>query len=174
MNQQQQQGLYDAFASAYQSGPAAASTGNWRSRMAGDRMQEFASQLTSTSGMPDGTNSAEQDAMEASGNAMVSGEWARGLGTVSNQNSQLMNIGSAGVSSVQGVSNAKRTANLQAQSAQQQASASMLSSGLSAFGSIAGAFKAGGSFSSRPAASAPVRSAASSVNSAVSKLGRYF
>lgn len=154
MNQQQQQGLYDAFSSAYQGSPAAAGTGSWRNRMAGDRMQEFASQLTSTTGMPNGTNGAEQDAMDTAGSSMVSGEWARGLGAVSSQNTQLMNIGSAGVSSLQGVKNAKTMADMQAQSAQQQANASMLSSGLSAFGSIAGAFKAGGAFgSSKPSGS---------------------
>lgn len=175
MNQQQQQGLYDAFSSAYQSSPAAAGTGSWRSRMAGDRMQEFASQLTSTTGMPNGTNGAEQDAMEAAGSSMVSGEWARGLGAVSSQNTQLMGVGSAGVSSLQSVKNAKTMADLQAQSARQQANASMLSSGLNAFGSIAGALKAGGAFgSSTRAASAPVRKAASSVRSAASGLGRYF
>ena len=141
-----QQDLYDQFGSAFQGGPAAGMGANWKQRMqgGGGKMAEFSGNLGNTFSAPSSTNGAEEMAYGDGLEASNSQQWGNNLSRVASGQDQMANLGFNAVSSKQSYLQAKTMAKLQAQSAEAQATQSMIGSGLSMLGSIGGFARAGG------------------------------
>lgn len=170
-----QQDLYDQFGSTFQRGPAAGMGASWKQRMqgGGGKMAEFSGNLSNSFSAPASINGAEETAYGDGLEASNAQQWGDNLGRIASGQTQMANIGFNAVSSKQQVIQAKEMAQLQAAAAQQQATQSMIGSGLSMLGSIGGFAKAGG-FGGAAPASRQISSAATRVKSAAAGLGRFF
>jgi hypothetical protein len=136
---------YNAFGSRYGGGKASGRQGSFaRFLDEGEgNFSQFAGGLNSTFKTPSATNGLEESAFAQAGDARNVEQWGNNLNRINQQYDQSAQIGYAGAQRVQQVQQAKEMAKLNAQSAQQGAMFSGISSGLSILGSIGGAAKSG-------------------------------
>ena len=141
-----QQELYDRFGSVFSQGDTAVRRGAWQERMqgGGDKLGQFSSQLGNSFSAPKAINGAEETSYADTQEAANQQQWGQGLNRVATGQGQMANLGFNAVSSKQSYLQAKEMAELQAQSADAQATQSMIGSGLSMLGSIGSFAKAGG------------------------------
>lgn len=128
---------------------AAGGRGNWSQYLSGDgsKITSALSALDTQTPTPSSSNELEESALAQQAEATPLQQWQEGLGRNMQQFGTSMELGYGGLNATQQVQQAKEMAALQAQSAQQGALFSSISSGLGALGSIGGMFKSGGSSS---------------------------
>jgi hypothetical protein len=139
-----------AFNSRFGPGGAMDRRGSFSQYLAQDSSTgDYAAGMKSTFTPPVTSNQQEEDAFGDRGEAVNMAQFGENLGRVTSQQGQFANLGFNSINSAQSAANAKEMAKFQTQSANTAANMSMISSGMSALGSI-GSFAS--SFS-KPAAS---------------------
>jgi hypothetical protein len=148
---------YNAFGSSFGPEQAAAARGKFGRFLSDDGgpFSQFAPGLNSTFKPPKSTNAAEQSAQADAADQRNQQQFGENLNRINNQFGQQAQLGFNSLSQIQAVQQAKEMAEFNAQSAQQGAMFSAISSGMSLLGGIGSSslFKPKPSTAANPVAS---------------------